>query len=86
MLMFALVDMLKQDVEARGARLTVAIVPSISQVYTELWTGFLAARPAGGSSPPHPASASQAPHTANAAIAPAGGSLRVASLIRRRPF
>ena len=37
-------EKLKQDVEARGAQLTVAIVPSITQVYPELWDRFAAAR------------------------------------------
>lgn len=51
MLMFALVDMLKADVEAHGVKLTVAIVPSISQVYPELWAQFAAARKKGNGSP-----------------------------------
>ncbi len=52
-LMFALVEMLKTDVEARGATLTVVIVPSISQVYPELWARFVAARKSGSGSPLH---------------------------------
>lgn len=51
MLMFALIDMLKTDVEGHGSKLTVAIVPSISQVYPELWARFMAARPPGGGAP-----------------------------------
>jgi len=54
MMMFALMNMLKTDVEAHGAKLTVAIVPSISQVYPELWARFAAARKKGNGSPLDP--------------------------------
>ncbi len=49
-LMFGLVKMLEADVNAHGAKLTVAIVPSIIQVYPELWGKFSAGRKGGNHS------------------------------------
>ncbi len=44
---FALLDQMADDVAARGARLSVAIVPTIVQVYPELWEQFRTTHGAG---------------------------------------
>lgn len=46
-LLFALINKLDDDVTAAGAQLSVALIPSIVQVYPELWEKFARNAPAG---------------------------------------
>ena len=43
--LFRLVDLLHEDVVASGARLEILIVPSVIQVYPELWERFVRTNP-----------------------------------------